>query len=337
MTAAPTISSAGTVSADTFGRGRIEITGPLGDRYQQILTPAALAFVAELDRRFAGPRVQLLAARRQRAEDLARGANLDFSAATAAVRSDPDWQVAPPARGLVDRRVEITGPPEPKMAINALNSGAQVWMADLEDATSPTWSNVITGQLTLLDAVHDRLTHTASNGKHYAVGADPATIVVRPRGWHLVEKHIRIDGRRFPASLVDFGLYLFHCAQAQLDRGSGPYFYLPKLESHLEARLWNDIFLAGQDLLGMARGTIRATVLIETVYAAFEMEEILYELREHSSGLNAGRWDPAHADRQDGLSRLAQAREVFEACAMQAVLPPFMTSWAYCRYLVTHR
>jgi len=198
--------------------------------------------------------------------------------------------VAPPAVDLTDRRVEITGPPERKMTVNALNSGARVWMADFEDATSPTW-DVVLGQLNLRNALDGRIDFTAADGKEYKVGAEVPTIMVRPRGWHLPECHVRIGGRAVSASLFDFGLYLFHCGRRQIERGSGPYFYLPKLESHLEARLWNDVFVFAQDLLGIPRGTIRATVLIETITAAFEMEEILYELREHSAGLNAGRWD----------------------------------------------
>ncbi|MFI6761610.1 malate synthase A [Micromonospora sp. NPDC050417] len=262
------------------------------DRFDEILTPAALAFVARLDAEFAGRRAELLAARTRRRERLSRGEEtLGWLTQTSAVRADDGWRVAGSAPGLVDRRVEITGPPDRRMTVNALNSGAQVWLADFEDALSPTWSNLVGGQLNLRDAVDGRLDFTSATGKRYRVGPEPATIVVRPRGWHLVEKHVVVDGRPVSASLVDFGLYLFHCGQRQLDRGSGPYFYLPKLESHLEARLWNDVFTLAQGLLGIAHGTIRATVLIETITAAFEMEEILYELREHCAGLNAGRWD----------------------------------------------
>ncbi|GAA3215124.1 hypothetical protein GCM10020256_16460 [Streptomyces thermocoprophilus] len=210
---------------------------------------------------------------------------------TSAVRDDPTWRVAPPAPGLTDRRVEITGPPDRRMAVNALNSGAQVWMADFEDATAPLWDNVIGGQLNLLDAIERRIDFTTAEGKEYRLGENLATIVVRPRGWHLDEEHLEYGGRPVPAALVDFGLYFFHCARRQIDAGRGPYFYLPKLENRYEARLWNDVFVLAQELLGIPRGTIRATVLIETITAAFEMEEILYELREHSAGLNAGRWD----------------------------------------------
>ncbi|MFE1901969.1 malate synthase A, partial [Streptomyces yangpuensis] len=246
---------------------------------------------ARLDDAFADRRPEILKERRRRTGNLASGTPLDFSRATSAVRDDPDWRVAPPAPGLVDRRVEITGPPDRRMAVNALNSGAKVWMADFEDATAPTWNNIIRGQLTLLDAIRRRIDFTTPEGKEYRLGTDLATIMVRPRGWHLLEEHLEIDGRPVPAPLVDFGLYFFHCAQRQIDAGHGPYFYLPKLENRYEARLWNDIFLFAQDLLGLPRGTVRATVLIETITAAFEMEEILYELREHSAGLNAGRWD----------------------------------------------
>ncbi|MEC3973846.1 malate synthase A [Amycolatopsis sp. H20-H5] len=271
---------------------RIEVAGHTGDRFAEILTPAALEFVARLDNVFAGRRAELLDARRLRHEKLQAGEEqLDFLPETRHLREDPSWTVAPPAPGLEDRRVEITGPTDRKMTVNALNSGAKVWLADFEDATSPTWHNVIDGQLNLFDAIRRNIDFTTEAGKRYTIGDEPATIVARPRGWHLVEKHIRIDGRPVSASLVDFGLYLFHNARQLLARGSGPYFYLPKLESHTEARLWNDVFLLAQQELGIPRGSIRATVLIETITAAFEMDEILYELREHVSGLNAGRWD----------------------------------------------
>ena len=269
----------------------VEVTGPRHDRYDEVLTPPALGFLAQLHRAFEGRRRELLARRTERDADLAAGGTLDFLDATKDVR-EGDWRVAEPAPGLVDRRVEITGPTDAKMTINALNSGAKVWLADHEDANTPLWENVIGGQLNLRDAIGRRLAYTSPEGRRYALDEGGlATIVVRPRGWHLTEKHILVDGERMSGSLVDFGLYLFHCARLQLDRGAGPYFYLPKLESHLEARLWNDVFLLAQDRLGLPRGTIRATVLIETFPAAFEMEEILYELREHSAGLNAGRWD----------------------------------------------
>ena len=269
----------------------VVIAGPIDDRYSEILTPGALGLLAELHRAFDGRRRELLARRVEREAALAAGGTLDFLAETADVREGA-WRVADPAPGLVDRRVEITGPTDAKMTINALNSGAKVWLADHEDANTPLWRNVVEGQLNLRDAIARKLEFTGPDGRSYRLrDGDLATIVVRPRGWHLTEKHILVDGERASGSLVDFGLYLFHCAGPQLDTGAGPYFYLPKLESHLEARLWNDVFLLAQERLGLPRGTIRATVLIETFPAAFEMEEILYELREHSAGLNAGRWD----------------------------------------------
>jgi malate synthase len=274
------------------GTDGVEITGPSGDRYDEILTPEALGLIAALQRELGPRRAGLLAARERRQAEIIAGGTFDFLPETAAVRDDPAWQVAPPAPGLVDRRVEITGPTDKKMTINALNSGAKVWLADFEDANTPLWDNLITGQLNLRDAL-DRNIDFSQGGKEYKLRPDHelATIVVRPRGWHLDEKHILVDGQRVSGSLVDFALYLATSAQRQLDKGQGPYYYLPKMESHLEARLWNDAFNLAQDTLGLPRGTIRATVLIETIPAAFEMEEILYELREHSAGLNAGRWD----------------------------------------------
>ncbi|MFI5493664.1 malate synthase A [Actinoplanes sp. NPDC051859] len=272
-----------------MGTEEVTICGETGGRYAEILTPEAIDFVVALDREFGARRVQLLERRRRRRAT--RTTELDFLPTTEHIRKDDSWTVAPPAEDLTDRRVEITGPPDRKMTINALNSGAKVWMADFEDATAPTWENVVLGQLNLRDALDGKLDFTTAEGKEYKVGDSLPTIMVRPRGWHLPECHVRIGGRAVSASLFDFGLYLFHCGQRQLNRDSGPYFYLPKLESHLEARLWNDVFVFAQDRLGIPRGTIRATVLIETITAAFEMEEILYELREHSAGLNAGRWD----------------------------------------------
>jgi malate synthase len=271
---------------------RVEITGPAAERYDEILTPQALNLLAELHAELAGRRAEALAARRRRQAELSGGAMLDFLPETARIREDKTWRVAPPAPGLEDRRVEITGPTDRKMTVNALNSGANVWLADFEDANTPLWENMIGGQLNLKDAL-DRTIDFTSAGKSYTLKPDGelATIVVRPRGWHLDEKHILVDGRSASGSLTDFALYMAASAQKQIDKGKGPYFYLPKMESHLEARLWNDAFTIAQDALGIPRGTIRATVLIETIPAAFEMEEILYELREHSAGLNAGRWD----------------------------------------------
>ncbi|HJY97197.1 MAG TPA: malate synthase A, partial [Streptosporangiaceae bacterium] len=275
------------------GTESVQITGPSGDRYDEILTPRAIDLIAALHAELGPRRYEALAARRRRQAELSRGAMLDFLPETAHIREDPDWRVAPPAPGLVDRRVEITGPTEKKMTINALNSGANVWLADFEDANTPLWDNMITGQLNLKDALDRSIDFRSAEGKDYVLRPDDelATIVVRPRGWHLDEKHILVDGTRASGSLVDFALYMSTCAQRQLDKGKGPYFYLAKTESHLEARLWDDAFRIAQDALGIPRGTIRATVLIETIPAAFEMDEILYELREHSAGLNAGRWD----------------------------------------------
>jgi malate synthase len=275
------------------GTERVEITGPYGDRYDEILTPQAIDLIAALHAELGPRRSELLTARRRRQAELSGGAMLDFLPETAEIREDASWRVAAPAPGLVDRRVEITGPTDKKMTINALNSGANVWLADFEDANTPLWDNMITGQLNLKDALDRTVDYTSAEGKDYALRPDDelATIVVRPRGWHLEEKHILIDGVRASGSLVDFALYMATSASKQIDKGKGPYFYLAKNESHLEARLWNDAFNLAQDALGIPRGTIRATVLIETIPAAFEMEEILYELREHSAGLNAGRWD----------------------------------------------
>jgi malate synthase len=275
----------------------ISIDGPLRDRYDEILTSDALEFIAELHHRFAGPRHERLAERMQLRYDLGNGRNLRFLPETEHIRSDASWQVAGAGPGLQNRRVEITGPTDRKMAINALNSGANVWLADQEDATSPTWQNVIEGQLSLFDAIRGQLEFTNPDGKKYAVTAEQTpTIVMRPRGWHLVEKHLSYTdrtGARMAASgsLVDFGLYFFHNAKQLIENGSGPYFYLPKLENHLEARLWNDVFSFAESYVGIPHGTVRATVLIETISAAFEMDEILYELRDHCAGLNAGRWD----------------------------------------------
>ncbi|MFE7329024.1 malate synthase A [Streptomyces sp. NPDC057565] len=263
-------------------------------RQDEVLTDAALAFVAELHRQFTPRRDELLARRAERRAEIARTSTLDFLPETAAIRADDSWKVAPAPAALNDRRVEITGPTDRKMTINALNSGAKVWLADFEDASAPTWENVILGQLNLIDAYERRIDFTdPRSGKSYALrpADELATVVTRPRGWHLNERHLQLDGTPVPGALVDFGLYFFHNAQRLIDLGKGPYFYLPKTESHLEARLWNDIFVFAQDYVGIPQGTVRATVLIETITAAYEMEEILYELRDHASGLNAGRWD----------------------------------------------
>ncbi|MFD7322629.1 malate synthase A [Streptomyces sp. NPDC059875] len=263
-------------------------------RQEEVLTDAALAFVAELHRRFTPRRDELLARRAERRAEIARTSTLDFLPETAAVRADDSWRVAPAPAALNDRRVEITGPTDRKMTINALNSGAKVWLADFEDASAPTWENVVLGQVNLIDAYDRNIDFTdPKSGKSYALKSaeELATVVMRPRGWHLEERHLTFEGRPVPGALVDFGLYFFHNAKRLIELGKGPYFYLPKTESHLEARLWNDIFVYAQDYVGIPQGTVRATVLIETITAAYEMEEILYELRDHAAGLNAGRWD----------------------------------------------
>jgi len=271
----------------------VEVSGPDVARSDEVLTPEALELVALLHRELGTRRRELLGKRQERVRRLAEGGNLDFLEETRSIREDDSWQVAPPAPGLVDRRVEMTGPTDRKMTINALNSGAKCWLADQEDANSPLWENVVNGPLNLMDSIDGTLEFTSPEGKEYRLRDDVElpTIIVRPRGWHLPEKHITVDGEQTSGSLVDFALYLASCGQKQIDRGQGPYFYLPKMESHLEARLWNDIFVMAQDELGIPQGTIKATVLIETIMATFEMHEILYELREHSSGLNCGRWD----------------------------------------------
>jgi malate synthase len=268
----------------------VVLTGPPVPGSERVLTDEALAFIADLQRRFGHVRVDLLHRRHERQAALDAGERLEFPAGTAEIR-ESDWNVAPAPADFDDRRVEITGPAEPKMMINALNSGARVFMADLEDALSPTWANVVGGQAALMDAVRGTLTFESPEGKSYRVGDRPAQLVVRPRGWHLVESHVMVDGTPISASLFDAGLYLFHNAAERVARGSGPYLYLPKLESHHEARLWNEVFVWAQAQLGVPRGSVRATVLIETITAAYEMDEILYELREHAAGLNAGRWD----------------------------------------------
>ena len=268
----------------------IEVRGAGGDRFAEILTEEALAFVAELARTFDPTRRALLQARVDRQAALAAGATLGFLPETQAVR-DGDWRVAPVPEDLQVRKVEITGPTDRKMVINALNSGASVYMADFEDATTPTWENLVGGQVNLADAVRRKIELITPEGKTYRLAPKTATLVVRPRGWHLPEKHLLVDGAPIAGAFMDFGLYAFHNAAALVANGSGPYFYLPKLESHREARLWNDIFVHAQERLGLPRGTMKATVLVETFPAAFEMDEILYELREHSAGLNAGRWD----------------------------------------------
>ena len=297
MTSTQTAEFPTTRGASSTAEPRIEILGRELPRSAEILTPEALAFLDELHRRFAGQRHNRLADRQRRRYEIGNGRDPKFREDTRAIREDASWRVAGPGPGLEDRRVEITGPTDPKMTINALNSGARVWLADQEDATSPTWQNVIGGQLSLFDAIRGRLEYTSPEGKRYEVTAERTpTIVMRPRGWHLVEKHIRVidaHGQSASASgsLVDFGLYAFHNAKQLIENGSGPYFYIAKLESSEEAKLWDDVFTFAERYLGLEHGTIRATVLIETLPAAFEMEEILYVMRDHIAGLNAGRWD----------------------------------------------
>ncbi len=268
----------------------VEIRGPRVSDAERVLTRDALEFVERLQREFGPRRDELLAKRQERWAELRRGGTLDFPPETAKIRSS-EWRVAPVPKDLEVRKVEITGPTDRKMIINALNSGASVYMADFEDANTPTWENMVSGQANLIDAIERTITFASPEGKQYRLNDRVATLVVRPRGWHLPEKHLEVDGRPVIGALMDFGLYFFHNARRLLDKGSAPYFYLAKTESHLEARLWNDVFSYAQDVLGIPRGTIKATVLIEVVTAAFEMDEILYELREHSGGLNAGRWD----------------------------------------------
>ncbi len=276
-----------------FAEG-VEFTAPVPDEFADVLTPEAVAFVAKLSREFRGRVDGILKDRAERQERIDAGEMPDFPSETSHIR-EGDWKIAPIPDDLQDRRVELTGPPDRKMTINALNSGASTWMADFEDANSPTWHNMLESQYNLRDAINRTITFDdPETGKHYELNEDLdklATILARPRGWHLFEKHMLVDGRQIPAGIFDFGLYFFHNVQTLLDQGTGPYFYLPKFESYHEARLWNDVFNMAQDELGIPRGTIKATVLIETILATFEEHEILYELREHSAGLNCGRWD----------------------------------------------
>ncbi|WP_104088949.1 malate synthase A [Cryobacterium sp. N19] len=322
-------------------RPHLEVTGPLGDRYDEILTPEALEFLAELHERFAGTRHDLLAARLQTRVDAANGRDPKFLSVTESIRLDPTWSVAGAGPGLEDRRVEITGPTDRKMAINALNSSAKVWLADQEDATSPTWTNVIEGQLTLFDQVRGQLSFTSPEGKKYEITNESTpTIVMRPRGWHLVEKHITFIDRanrrmKSSGSLIDFGLYFFHNAKKLIENGTGPYFYLAKLESHKEARLWNDIFTYAEERLGIDYGTIRATVLIETIQAGFEMEEILYELRDHCAGLNAGRWDYIFSIIKTFRAR--GSRFVFPDRKQITMTVPFMRAYTELLVATCHR
>ncbi|MCK6579898.1 MAG: malate synthase A [Anaerolineae bacterium] len=311
----------------------VQITVPLTPETREILTPDAVTFLAALARRFRATRDSLLERRRERQERVDSGEMPDFLPETRHIR-ERDWQVAPIPDDLQDRRVEITGPTERKMLINALNSGARVFMADLEDSNSPTWENMVGGQVNLRDAVRRTITYTREDGKAYRLNEKTAVLMVRPRGWHLNEKHFLVDDQPIPGSLFDFGLYFFHNVHELLRRGTGPYFYLPKMESHLEARLWNDVFTFAQHELGIPHGTIRATVLIETLFGAFEADEILYELRDHSAGLNCGRWDyifsyikklRVHPDR------------VLPDRALVSMTVPFMRSYTLYVIQVCHR
>ena len=310
----------------------VAVGGRVTPEFGQILTQPALAFIAKLHREFEPRRQELLARRAARQREFDAGKRPDFLAETAALRQG-EWRIASQPQDLIDRRVEITGPTDRKMVINALNSGASTFMADFEDANCPTWHNMVDGQLNLRDAVR-RTISFEQGSKHYQLHEKTAVLIVRPRGWHLDEKHLSVDGKPVSGAIFDFALYFFHNAKELIARGSGPYFYLPKMESHLEARLWNDIFVAAQRELGIPRGTIRATALIETVVAAFEMDEILYELREHSAGLNIGRWDYI-------FSCIKKFRGNPDFCladrSQVTMLAPFMRAYALLLVKTCHR
>jgi malate synthase len=311
----------------------IEVSGQISPQFAEILTSPALFFAAKLARKFEPRRRELMAARAARQAEFDRGKLPDFLPETAHVRT-ASWTVAPVPRDLQNRRVEITGPTDRKMVINALNSGANVFMADFEDSNAPTWSNMIEGQVNLRDAVNRTIEHTSPEGRRYRLNEKSATLLVRPRGWHLMEEHVLVDGAPIAGALFDFALYFFHNAKELISRGSGPYFYLPKLEGHLEARLWNDVFVTAQRELGIPQGTIKATVLIETVLAAFEMDEILHELREHSAGLNIGRWDYI-------FSCIKKFRSRADFCladrAQVTMSAPFMRAYALLLVRTCHR
>ena len=311
----------------------VDLRGAMEPGFDEVLTTDALAFLEELQRRFGPTREELLRARAERRQRLAEDGALDFLEETRSVR-ESDWQVAPAPSDLQQRWVEITGPTERKMAINALNSGADGFMADLEDANSPTWQNMVDGQINLRDAIAGTITYTGSDDRDYELGPHLATLLVRPRGWHLRERHLLVDDEPVAGALFDFGLYFFHCAPRLVSKGSGPYFYLPKMESHREARLWNEVFCFSQDALGIPRGTVKATVLIETLPAAFEMDEILYELREHSAGLNAGRWDYIFSAIKCFPDR---PEYVLPARAAVTMTVPFMRAYAELLAATCHR
>ena len=313
--------------------GQAALRGPVRGRAVEVLTPGALEFVASLQREFGARRSELLRLRDERQTRLDAGELPEFLAGTRSLR-ESEWKVAVAPADLQDRRVEITGPTDRKMVINALNSGARVFMADFEDANSPTWANLAEGQVNLIDAIERTLDFKSPEGKEYRLNEKVATLLVRPRGWHLDEKHLEVGGTPVSGSLFDFGVYFYNNARRLLEKGSGPYFYLPKLESHLEARLWNDVFNFAQDALDIPRGTIRATVLIETILAAFEMEEILYELRDHSSGLNAGRWDYIFSIIKKFRSR---AEIVLPDRAQVTMTVPFMRAYTELLVKTCHR
>ena len=312
----------------------IEIRAKIKPGYEKILTPEAMAFVASLERRFGAERRRLLALRAETQTKLDAGWRPDFPAETRAVR-EGDWTVAPLPKDLLDRRVEITGPTDRKMVINALNSGANVFMADFEDANTPSWDNLIEGQINLLDAVRRTISHDDPQTKrHYALHPKTAVLLVRPRGWHLPEAHVLVDGAPIAGAFFDFGLYFFHNAKELLKSGSGPYFYLPKIESRFEAKLWNDVFVYSQEALGLPKGTIKATVLIETILAAFEMDEILYELRDHSSGLNCGRWDYIYSF----IKKFAERRDAIMPDRAQVTMAThFLRSYSQLLIQICHR
>jgi malate synthase len=318
------------MSTQTTG---IEVIGKMKPFYAEILTEEALQFIEKLERQFGNRRLELLQNRIQRQKELNNGVLPQFLTETMGIR-DGDWTIAPLPKDLLDRRVEITGPTERKMVINALNSGAKVFMADCEDATSPTWENVVEGQINLRDAVNRTISFENPNGKQYELKKEIAVLMVRPRGLHLNEKHLLLEGRPISGSFLDFGLYFFHNAKKLIANGSGPYFYLPKLESHLEARLWNDVFVFAQETLGVTQGTIKATVLLETIMAAFEMNEILYELKEHSAGLNCGRWDYIFSY----LKKLRQHADVILPDRSQVTMTsPFMRAYSLLTIQTCHR
>lgn len=318
------------MSTQTTG---IEVVGAVKAQYEEILTSEALSFIEELERKFGGRRIELLQYRQKRQEEINNGQLPDFLPETKHIRAS-EWTIAPIPQDLQDRRVEITGPTDRKMVINALNSGAKVFMADFEDATSPTWENIVEGQINLRDAVNRTISFENPNGKKYVLNEETAVLFVRARGLHLEEKHVQLDGNPISGSFFDFGMYFFHNVKNLLARGTGPYFYLPKLESHFEARLWNDVFVFAQEKLGIPNGTIKATVLIETIMAAFEMNEILYELKNHSAGLNCGRWDYIFSY----LKKLRNHGDVILPDRSQVTMTaPFMRSYSLLTIQTCHR